>query len=258
MDFIKITIEDHVSHLFLDRGKSNAINRQMLEELSQSIRTAQEDPAVEGLILHGKAGFFSAGLDLIALYAYNEDEVRQFWYAFIHLIRAFVAFDKPAVAAINGHSPAGGCVLALCCDYRVMAAGDYVIGLNEVPVGIVVPDSIFHLYAFWLGQATAYRYLLEGKLVKPEEAHQCGLVDEVVNERSIRTAAERQLRKYTQYERNTWRQSKLNMRKELIGHFDADPEQTIAAILKQWWSPATRAILKTIIDNLKGDNAARG
>ena len=250
MDFIKTSVDDHISHIFLDRGKSNAINQQMLDELYGAVTAAAENPAAEGLVLHGKPGFFSAGMDLIALYDYNEVEVKRFWLSFMALVRALAAFEKPAVAAINGHSPAGGCILALCCDYRIMADGDYIIGLNEIPVGIIVPDSIYQLYSFWLGQATAYRYLLEGKLMKPAEAVQCGLVDEVVSEKSIRTAAERRVRRYTQFERNTWRQSKRNMRQSLIAQLDADQEPAITAILKQWWSPATRAILKTIIDNL--------
>ncbi len=252
MDFIKETVDERIAHIYLDRGKSNAIDQQMLEELMHTLTATQQNPAIEGIILHGKEGFFSAGLDLIALYGYNEGEVRQFWHTFMDFIRMFVAFDKPAVAAINGHSPAGGCVLAICCDCRIMAEGDYVIGLNEVPVGIIVPNAIFHLYSFWLGQATAYRYLLEGKLLNPQEALQVGLVDKVVTARSIRTAAERQLRIYTQYERNTWRQSKLNMRQTLITALETSQEETIEAVLKQWWSPATRSILKTIIDNLKG------
>ena len=252
MSFINITNEDHVSHVYLDRGRSNALNQQMLEELGASVAAAQSDPAIEGLILHGKEGFFSAGLDLITLYDCNEDEVRRFWYTFMDTIRALVAFDKPAVAAISGHSPAAGCVLACCCDTRVMADGDFIIGLNEVPVGLIVPESIFQLYGFWLGTAQAYRYLLEGKLLRPQEALQAGLVDEVVAGRRIRSAAERRLRTYTQYERNTWRQSKRNMRKGLLAAFDANQDETIAAVLKQWWSPATRAIVKTIIDGLKG------
>ena len=250
MDFIKQTTEEHISHIYLDRGRSNALHREMLDELAGVVADAQNDPAVEGLVLHGKEGFFSAGLDLITLYDYNEEEVRSFWHMFMDVVRALVAFDKPAVAAVSGHSPAAGCVLACCCDYRVMAEGDYIIGLNEVPVGLVVPESIFQLYGFWLGQAQAYRYLLEGKLLKPEEALAAGLVDEVVDGRRIRSAAERQLRKYTQYERNTWRQSKRNMRRALLEAFDANHDATIEAVLKQWWSPATRSIVKTIIDNL--------
>ncbi|MFC3197166.1 enoyl-CoA hydratase/isomerase family protein [Parapedobacter deserti] len=251
MDFIKVTVDERISHIYLDRGKSNAVDQQMLDELRQAIAAAQDDQAVEGIILHGKEGFFSAGLDLVALYGYDEAEVRRFWVTFMDVISALVSFDKPAVAAIGGHSPAAGCVLAICCDCRVMANGDYIIGLNEIPVGIIVPESIFLLYSFWLGQAAASRYLLEGKLFKPKEAFEAGLVDEVVDGKSIRTAAERQLRKYTQYERNTWRQSKRNIRRALIAAFESDQQETIDAVLKQWWSPATRSILKTVIDNLK-------
>ena len=250
MDFIKITVEDHVSHIYLDRGKSNAFDQQMLEEFGNAVDDAQRDPAIEGLVLHGKEGFFSAGLDLIALYDYNEDEVRRFWLTFMETIRGLVAFDKPAVAAVSGHSPAAGCVLASCCDYRVMADGDFIIGLDEVPVGLIVPESIFQLYSFWLGTARAYHFLLEGRLLTPQEALEAGLVDEVVDIKRIRSAAERQLRKYTQYERNTWRRSKRNMRQALVAAFDANQDETIEAVLKQWWSPATRSIVKTIIDNL--------
>lgn len=250
MDFIKIAVEDRISHIYLDRGRSNALHQQMLEELGAAVAGAQTDASVEGLILHGKEGFFSAGLDLITLYDYNEEEVRRFWHTFMEVVRALVVFDKPAVAAISGHSPAAGCVLASCCDARVMVDGDFIIGLNEVPVGLVVPDSIFKLYGFWLGSARAYRYLLEGRLLKPQEALEAGLVDEVVDVRRIRSAAERQLRNYTQYERNTWRQSKRNMRQELIAAFDTDQDETIETMLKHWWSPATRSIVKTIIDNL--------
>lgn len=256
MDFINKHIENGIAHVFLDRGKSNAIDSQMLEELKTVIEETQHHPAVEGLILHGKEGFFSSGLDLITLYEYDETQIEAFWWMFMEVIRMLAAFSKPAVAAISGHSPAGGCVLAICCDARVMAEGDYIIGLNEVPVGIVVPDSIFHLYSFWLGQANAYRYLLKGKLFKPQEALSAGLVDEVVDIKSIRTAAERQLKEYTQYERNTWQQSKRNLRKELLKKLEENQEESIAAVLKQWWSPATRAILKTIIENLRQKKAA--
>lgn len=244
-------MSDHIAYVSLNRGRSNAINQQMLQELQDTLAMLQDESTVAGMILHGHEGFFSAGLDLIELYDYNEQQIRDFWADFTRFISTFAAFDKPAVAAISGHSPAGGCVLALCCDYRIMADGDYIIGLNEVPVGIIVPDTIFHLYSFWLGKRQAYQFLLEGKLLSPQQALQCHLVDEVVDMRSIRTAAERQLKKYIQLESNTWRQSKRNLRKELIGQLSANQDAALDTLLKQWWAPSTRSILHTIINNLK-------
>jgi enoyl-CoA hydratase/carnithine racemase len=162
-----------------------------------------------------------------------------------------VSFKKPMVAAISGHSPAGGCVLAICCDYRVMAEGKFIIGLNEVPVGIIVPESIFHLYAFWLGNAPAYRALLEGKLMSTQEALSAGLVDELVSPESILHAAERKMLTYIQLERKTWQQSKMNIREDLLKKVSADQTEMLAHMLEQWWSPSTRSILKTIIQNLQ-------
>lgn len=253
MDFVKVTEDQRVVHIYLGRGRSNALDQQMLEELRQAIVGAGNNPAIEGMILHGQTDFFSAGLDLVALYEYNEAEVRRFWQTFFDFVLTLVSFEKPAVAAISGHSPAGGCVIAICCDYRIMAQGNYVIGLNEIPVGMPVPEPIFLLYSFWLGKARAYRYLLEGKLLNPDEALEVGLVDEVVDVESIRTAAERQIARYTQYEQNAWRESKRRIRQSLIAQFEADQTEVIESLLKRWWSPATRTILKAIIDNLKSN-----
>lgn len=251
MNTIQVTIKDRLAILTLNRGRSNAMNREMIKELTDMLLNIENDELIGGLLIRGRDQFFSAGLDLMELYAYDEEETRSFWEQFLRLIARLTAFKKPMVAAINGHSPAGGCVLALACDARVMADGKFIIGLNEVPVGIIVPDSIFQLYAFWLGQADAARSLLEGKLFSPEEALKIGLIDELVNGDSIMTAAERKIRKYMAFEPQTWQQSKLNIRKGLIAVTEGDQTRDLDLMLEQWWSPATRSILKMLIDNLK-------
>ncbi len=251
MNTIKVNIKDRIAVLQLDRGRSNAINAEMVSEIGQMVRSIEKDDSIAGLILTGKEGFFSAGLDLIELYNYDETAIRQFWIDFLDLVKTLVAFPKPMVAAISGHSPAGGCVLAICCDYRVMSEGKYIIGLNEVPVGIIVPQSIFHLYSFWLGNAAAYRYMLEGKLMNTGEALSSGLIDELVKSDSILHAAERRIQKYVQMDSTTWRQSKTNLRAELLDKVSSDQSDMLETMLKQWWSPSTRSILKTIIQNLQ-------
>ena len=251
MKTIEVTIKDHLAIITLNRGKSNSLNREMVTELTDMLNNIENDPAIGGVLITGRDHFFSAGLDLIELYDYNEEEAKSFWYLFLNFTAKITAFKKPMVAAINGHSPAGGCVIALACDARVMAEGKYIIGLNEVPVGIIVPNCIFSLYSFWLGKANATRSLLEGKLFNPEEALAIGLVDELVKSESILTAAERKIRKYMAFERTTWTQSKLNIRRELIAITSADQSADLAIMLKQWWAPSTRAILKTVIDSLQ-------
>lgn len=248
--YLNTNMEEHILHILMQRGKSNAMHLEMIEELTIAFKKAENDTTIEGVVLTGNEGFFTSGLDLITLYQYNEAQMKIFWQKFIDLVQLLTAFPKPFVAAISGHSPAGGCVLAITSDYRVMAEGEYIVGLNEVPVGIIVPQGIFDLYSFWIGRAQAYRYLLEGKLFKPQEALEIGLIDEVVSLNRIQNAAVRRVKTYAQLEKNAWRSTKKNLRQPLLESLEKDKEQVIQQVLEQWWRPSTRVILKTIIENL--------
>lgn len=250
MKTLQLAVNDRMALIGLDRGKSNAINFEMLEELRSLLKNIEQDESIKGIVIHGKERFFSSGLDLIELYKYDEAQIRKFWQLFLQVVGSLVSFKKPSVAAISGHSPAGGCVIALCCDYRIMVQGDFIIGLNEIPVGLIVPTSIFSLYSFWLGERKAYQYLIEGKLLNPDQALKDGLVDKVVEPGKLRVEAEKKLSSYIQLEANAWQQSKLNMRRRLIADFNQQNDAMLDALLKQWWDPSTRSILKTIINNL--------
>ena len=251
MNTLEITIRDKVAIIALNRGRSNAINAEMVSDLKKIINSIEDDVAIGGVILTGKEGFFTAGLDLIELYDYDQEQIKNFWINFLDLVAVLTKFKKPMIAAISGHSPAGGCVMSLCCDYRIMAEGKYIIGLNEVPVGIIVPDSIFELYAFWIGKARAYQNLMEGKLMNVEEAKAIGLIDATADISTLMTLTQKKMQSYLQYDATTWQETKLNLRKELIAKVTADQTETLNKMLMQWWQPTTRSILKTIIENLK-------
>ncbi|WP_121811056.1 enoyl-CoA hydratase/isomerase family protein [Mucilaginibacter kameinonensis] len=256
MNTFQTIIQGRLVTILLNRGRSNAINHEMVKELDACIKTLESDDNVGGVILTGKEGFFSSGIDLIEAYDYNEEQSRQFWIDFLALQNTLATFRKPIVAAISGHSPAGGCVLAICCDYRIMAEGAFIIGLNEVPVGIIVPDSVFNLYAFWLGQRKAYQYLMEGKLLQVNEALEAGLIDAVVSPDKLMNAATEKVTAYMKLNPVTWTESKLNLRKELTGKLEADQTETLNKMLKQWWATETRQGLQMMIQNLKSKNTA--
>jgi enoyl-CoA hydratase/carnithine racemase len=247
-------MNDRLGIITLDRGRSNPINHQMVKELATCVKTLENDDSVGGVILTGKEGFFSSGIDLIEVYDYNEKEIRAFWIDFLSLQNILTSFKKPMVAAISGHSPAGGCIIAICCDYRIMAEGKFIIGLNEIPVGIIVPDSVFNLYSFWLGQHRAYQYLMEGKLLNISEALDAGLIDEICSPESLMDLAEKKARSYMQMNAITWSQSKLNLRKELISKLNFNQTDTLNKMLEQWWAPPTRKGLQMMIQSLKSKN----
>ena len=256
METIQILIKDKLAVITLDRGRSNPINHQMVNDLQACIDDFATDDNVGGVIITGKDGFFTSGVDLIEAYDYDEKQARLFWADFLKLQASLASFKKPLIAAISGHSPAGGCVLAICCDYRVIADGPYIIGLNEIPVGIIVPEFIFDLYAFWIGRRIAYQYLLEGKLFQVSEALEIGLVDEVCTSEGLMAAAEKKIRTYMSFNPVTWSLSKLNLRKDLIIKFNTDQTESLDKLMKQWWAPATRQGLEQIVNNLKSKSKA--
>lgn len=251
MSHVTVIPRENYAILQLSRGKSNPINHDFVKALRTTLRSLLDDRSVKGVVLNGNPGFFSVGLDLPELYSYDEAGFAAFWSDFMALISDMVAFDKPIVAAVTGHAPAGGCILAIGCDYRVMAEGNYKIGLNEIPVGLVVPAPIFHLYAFWIGQRLAYQYLMEGKLYQPEQAREIGLVDEVVSGDAVLQTAELKLQQYLRFNEQSWRLTKQQLKRELLKVMASISEADMKIFQAQWWSPEVRLILEQFAENLK-------
>jgi enoyl-CoA hydratase/carnithine racemase len=127
----------------------------------------------------------------------------------------------------------------------------YKIGLNEIPVGIVVPERILELYSFWIGKRKAYQNLMEGKLISPQEAFEIGLIDELCEEDELLSRAKLQIEKYLHLPKKTWRMSKMNLRKSLITSMSVDFETSYGAAMEQFWSPENRTAMGKLVEKLK-------
>jgi enoyl-CoA hydratase/carnithine racemase len=178
---VSIETQKKIATLRLSHKTTNAISLALVEELAQAVSEVKVDEAIEGLVLtSANEKFLSIGFDIPSLLPLPKDEFANFYRAFNQLCVDLYTLPKPTVAAINGHAIAGGCILALCCDVRVIADGRKLIGLNEVKLGVPVPyvsDRILHAM---LGARYAREVMELGEFYPPEDALRIGLVDFVL------------------------------------------------------------------------------
>lgn len=178
---VRIEKDGSIATLRLVRPPVNAIEGTFCADLVAALDALEQDPEVRGVILAGRPGLFSAGLDLPALLALDEAEMRAFWAQFAGMFLRLWSTPLCVVAALEGHAPAGGTVLAITADHRIMADGPYKMGLNEVEVGLAVPVFLCEIVRSMLGQRIAERVLTQGLMFSPLEALAVGFVDEVVS-----------------------------------------------------------------------------
>lgn len=121
---------------------------------------------------------FSAGLDIMEMYKPKQERMKEFWTTLQDVWFKLYGSPFPTVAAINGHSPAGGCLLAMCCEYRIMLP-NFSIGLNETQLGIVAPTWFQATMRNTLSRRDAELALTLGTLFNTEEALKVGMIDEI-------------------------------------------------------------------------------
>ena len=182
---IKTDIHGDIGVISVDRPPVNAINPELVSSLTESLDSFNNNDSINGVILEGRSGIFSAGLDITHLFPKDHDYIKNFWENFSGLLNKMFTYEKPLYSSIGGHCPAGGTVMVIMTDYRVMAKGKYVIGLNEVDVGLTVPYGIGSVFQYVVGQRNAEDLLLKAKLVSPEDALHYGLIDEICDSENI-------------------------------------------------------------------------
>lgn len=241
MEYLELEQKGDYTIITMNRPKVNAINFQMVEEIRSTFKNMEADESVKGVILTGRSGVFSAGLDLIELYDYDESKIREFFISFGLMYVELARFTKPFICAITGHSPAGGTVIAITADYRVMAEGEkFGIGLNEVAVNVQISENLIEAYSFWLGKSLAYRHILAGDLLNPKEALKVNLIDAEVPLEEVLSTAESRMKHYLQADRNIWLNTKAKLRKEWLDNLNEKNEEELNQALKVWWSPEVR------------------
>jgi len=171
--------EEGVAVLRLEHGKVNAMDLPLCEALIAQLGDLAADSS-GAVVLTGAGNAFSAGVDLVRLVEGGSEYVRQFLPAMDTLFHSLLTFPKPLVGALNGHALAGGCIIASCCDYVVMADGQGRVGVTELAVGVPFPMLPLEIVRARVTERDGRDLIFSARAVLPAEAKAMGLVDEVV------------------------------------------------------------------------------
>ncbi len=237
-----------VRELRLNRPPANALSPALITALKDAIEAAPGNGA-RALVLSGTPGMFSAGLDVPLLLTLDRPAIAQVWRDFYGLMRALARSSIPVAAAINGHGPAGGTVLALFCDWRVMAEGDWKMGFNEVQVGIPLPPVILSALRRQVGARQAERLGTGGLVISAVEAARIGVVDELVPlEKVVDRAVDwcQGLLKLPERAMTTTRQ---RARADLSALFQ-DIDDEIDDVVSAWWTDEAQKVLGALAAKL--------
>jgi enoyl-CoA hydratase/carnithine racemase len=241
----------------LARPPVNALNPALIATLKQAVERAPMNGAT-ALILSGAPGLFSAGLDIPALLQLDRDAMRAFWNDFFGVCAALARSPIPVASAITGHSPAGGAVLAIFCDYRVMARGEFRIGLNEVQVGLTVPDCIQAALRRLIGTHRAERLLVSGTMLDAGDALAAGLVDELTDVDHVVTRTLAWLAPLLQLPRQAMLATRAMSRADLARLFNDPASLPVEEFLDGWFAPEAQATLHALVERLRSKRSTEG
>ena len=248
---LELTRHDNILELRLARPPVNALGPELVCALRDAIVRAPAEGARAIVLSSGKPGLFSAGLDVPVLLGLDHAGMTGFWKDFVALVSAIGRCPVPTVAAISGHSPAGGAVLSIFCDYRVMARGPYRIGLNEVQVGLAVPEIIQAAMRRLVGAYRAERLMVAGAMVESEEALRVGLVDELADVDHVTTRAIEWCRALLALPPEAMAQTRRIARSDLHAMLDDAGRWTGEEFAARWFGHESQQTLRALVEKLK-------
>jgi Delta3-Delta2-enoyl-CoA isomerase len=242
-----IEMRGDIATVTLSRGKVNAINGEVVTDLAQALESLRVNPQVRAIILTGSGKFFSFGFDVPEFLSFTREQFTDFVSAFAALYTYVFRYPKPVVAALNGHTIAGGCMVALACDHRVMVTGKARISLNEITFGASVFAGSVEMLRFSVGSAKAMRILYSGARFSAEEAVALGLVHEAAAEGELMSVATTAALQLASQPARAFASVKSLLRGPIADQMVAREPDSIREFVDIWYSEDTWARLRNIV-----------
>jgi enoyl-CoA hydratase len=245
-----ITTEDRdgIAVLRMDDGKANAIQGRFLADFNRALDAAS---GADGVVLTGARKIFSAGLDLPALIDLPRAAIAALMEDFHDTMLRMFLWPSAVVCAVNGHAVAGGCILAMQADRRIMADGEAKIGVNEVQLRLALPAVVVETFRAQLTPRSLSLVCLEGGLFSALEAKDAGLVDEVAPAELLDACASDLARRLASVGRPAYAEVKRILRRPAAEALEGARKADAKIWLDLWFSDASRQRIEAVVAKLK-------
>jgi enoyl-CoA hydratase len=243
---IEREVHGPIAVLRLAHKKASALDLELLLAIEAAF-TSEESAPTRAVVLTGTGSIFSAGVDLFRVLDGGRDYIEQFLPALDSCFKKLLSFEKPLVAAINGHAIAGGAILACSADRRILARGNATYGAPELKVGVPFPPVALELLRLGVPLRHLRDAALRGRLFDVEQCFELGLVDEVVHpgdllERSLAAAAE-----LADYPARAFELTKRQLRRPAVEAVER-ASSLMPRILEAWASPEVLGAIRVYVD----------
>ncbi len=248
MKFIDLKYQDHVAVATFNRT-TNTINAQLVVDLEELVQTARKKSAAIGLVVTGGSEkFFSMGFDLPEIFPLSREEFTVFFKRFNRLCLDLFTLSKPTMAAIPGHAVAGGNILALCFDYRFIAAGHKLMGLNEIKLGVPLPYVCDCMLRNQIGYRHARTVADSGDFFKPPQLLEMGMIDRILKPHRLLPEAVRHVRRIGETSLPAFTMIKRNRVEKVVAEIAEQLEAREEIFVDSWYSDETRKRLQQAME----------
>lgn len=246
MSTAQTSITDNITVVTLARGKVNAINETLLDDLNAALDRIEADDGVDGIVLTGRGKFFSFGFDVPELLAMPRDGLARFLNKHTATLARLFTFPKPIIAGVNGHATAGGCMLIMACDFRVAAEGPAKIGLNEIDLGVSVFGGSAEMLRYWVGNRNAEMILNEGTMYSVADAKSLGMIDEIVLPDQLMDTVTTRAKEFGGKPKAAYRAIKKLMRGGVAVKIANCEQAALDTFIETWFTDEAQSILTRV------------
>jgi enoyl-CoA hydratase len=242
--------ENGILVLTLKRPPVNALDPEVLDELSDALDEAGSDP--DAVIITGSGPCFSAGADLPKVLEGTPEQIDAGIDSLSRCFETLFVYPRPLIAAINGHALAGGAVIACTADRRIMADAGGLIGAVELKAGVPFPAWALEVVRHAVHNSNFEEVVMFGRSYSAQDALRIGLVNELVPADELMPKATAVARELAAVPRETFRLTKDSSRRWTADSAREGMARTDAEVKAAWKSPEVHAAIRSLLDSLRG------